>query len=75
MQYIQEIENLENILDSDEDNAEFVRNQRSYNVRQRHNNFDQWNDAEFLDRFRLSKNTILYLLEQIEDDLKPKREW
>ena len=63
-----------NLFDLREDAAflEFVelvtpRAQRVF--RERPNHFDQWNDEEFKARFRLSKNVVQYIINEIEDQI------
>ena len=43
---------------------------RQYTIRERVNHFDKWDDKEFSRRFRLSKETVTQLLQQIEPQLR-----
>lgn len=54
--------------DEDDDDDEFVE-RRLYLIRNKPNNFQVWDDAEFFERFRLKKDTVLELLHRIEDRL------
>lgn len=38
--------------------------------KKRPNNFLIWNDTQFLQRFRLSKNTVQMLIDEIREDIK-----
>lgn len=62
---------LENELTDDEDFLELVnilqegpRRRRVFRIRQNH--FLQWNEQQFLMRFRLSKQTFRFILSEIE---------
>lgn len=39
------------------------------NFRPRQNQFLKWNDKEFRERFRLSKETVSFLIEEISDEI------
>jgi len=49
--------------------------ERDYNLRERIDHFNKWNDEEFFNRFRLSKQTVTVLLAQIEANLRNRTEW
>lgn len=60
---------IEDILDNELINL--VNPQRkAYTVPFREDNIDKWTDNEFLQRYRLSKNTVLRLLENIKERLQ-----
>lgn len=43
---------------------------KPYNVLNRYDNFNMWDDIEFYNRFRVKKYTAVDLLQQIEDRIK-----
>lgn len=45
---------------------------RQYIVRERPDHLNIWNDSEFFNRFRLSKETVLAILELIEEEIRHK---
>ncbi|KAK9727479.1 hypothetical protein QE152_g19160 [Popillia japonica] len=56
-------------LDEENDLEIFNVLQPRQHIRIRPNDFEKWNDTEFVQRFRLSKATVLHLLTQIEHSL------
>lgn len=57
--------------DEDEDIVEFIEEQRRpYIVHERYDAFNELDDVDFVRRFRLSKNTVLFILEQIEEAIE-----
>ncbi|KAB0804518.1 hypothetical protein PPYR_01488 [Photinus pyralis] len=61
---------FEELMSDDEEIINFVeRPRRRKQFRQRKNHFEEWDDEAFLDRFRLSKDCILAILEQIEEQI------
>lgn len=57
--------------DEDEDIVEFIEEQRRpYIVNERYDAFNELDEVEFVRRFRLSKNTVLFILEQIEETIE-----
>lgn len=57
--------------DEDEDIVEFIEEQRRpYIVNERYDAFNELDDVDFVRRFRLSKNTVLFILEQIEEAIE-----
>lgn len=48
---------------------------RGYGLRPRTDHFNKWNDDEFYNRFRLSKPTVEFILQQIGRDLQNRTEW
>jgi hypothetical protein len=79
--YINKLAYLKNMADfgrdianSDSDDERFMnlaaQGRRPKNVRPRIENFNVWNDDEFFVRFRLTKATVLHLLQQIEHNLE-----
>lgn len=56
--------------DDDEEIIEFISRPRIRDVNLRTNLFESLNDSKFVRRFRLTKETTLLLLHQIEDKLK-----
>ncbi|VEN51785.1 unnamed protein product [Callosobruchus maculatus] len=69
------MENFGNITD-DEDFLEFVNlveHHREPQVyRNREDRFIKWNDNEFRDRFRLSKEATVFVIEEIHDVISPQ---
>lgn len=60
---------IDDILDYDL--VEIVNNEfRDYNVRERINHFNYWGPSEFVDRFRLSKETVQILLNLIQNRIQ-----
>lgn len=54
-----DLEELEAIFeDNDEELVLYIQNIRTYTIKERKNHMTIWNDQEFFDRFRFSKNTI-----------------
>lgn len=65
------MEVFEGLSDDDEYFYNFVEYQRRPQiVRQRFNPFEEYDDKDFFIRFRLSKATVLYILELIEGALE-----
>ncbi|KAG5868012.1 hypothetical protein JTB14_036570 [Gonioctena quinquepunctata] len=61
------------LLDSDEDIdiVEVLQHERRlYIVRERVDNFEKWDDHDFHARFRMRKDTVLSILELIENSLE-----
>lgn len=60
-------------LTDDEDFLELVEIEvfprRPRQLRQRPNHFDIWNDEEFRARFRLSKNTVSLVVDEIRNNI------
>lgn len=58
--------------DSDDDLRDYINilHRRPYTVRQRPNHFEFWDDEDFRIRFRLSKETVQHILENIEHRLR-----
>lgn len=54
--------------------VEALNRQQEYNVRPRRDHFDEWNDVEFFNRFRLSKQTVTLLLNHLEQALQNRTE-
>lgn len=54
----------EEILDFIFDNINI---RKKYTVRDRFQNIEKWDESEFFMRFRMTKNTVLYLLDKIQD--------
>lgn len=52
-----------------EDEANELRSPNPKSVRTRNNHFNRWNDAEFLKRFRVTKEITLFILHQIEAEI------
>ncbi|KAJ8968229.1 hypothetical protein NQ314_002397 [Rhamnusium bicolor] len=65
------MEQLYGILSDDEDMIDLIniidhpRAPRQF--RNRENQFGKWNDVEFFQRFRVSKDTVNFVLENIQD--------
>lgn len=53
-----DLEELEPIFDNDEELVLYIQNIRTYTIKERKNHMTIWNDQEFFDRFRFSKNII-----------------
>lgn len=74
MNYLEEIDD---VLIEDEENI--VNHQRKiYNTRNRfrhQDNFNSFDDMEFYMRYRLSKDSVLFILEQIRHELEPRTQW
>lgn len=51
----------------------FPRRQRIFRPRTDH--FTWWRDDEFFDRFRLSKNTVRYIVDMISDRICSRTNW
>lgn len=51
--------------DDDEEIIEFLDNMRTYTIRERMDHLDEWNNQEFFNRFRFSKNIVLHIIHQI----------
>lgn len=71
---------FENDSDFDDDEFDhlaliiaFPRRQRIF--RPRIDQFIAWRDDEFFDRFRLSKNTVHFLVDLIGDKIKSQTNW
>lgn len=47
---------------------------REYNIKPRIDHFNYWNDVEFFNRFRFSKDTVTFLLNLIDGDLQNRTE-
>ncbi|XP_063911960.1 putative nuclease HARBI1 [Zophobas morio] len=63
---------LENDWSDDEDIVEFINHERRpYKVSdQRPDHFEKWDDTDFVVRFRLTKNTVLSILELVDNRLE-----
>ncbi|XP_065200775.1 putative nuclease HARBI1 [Planococcus citri] len=63
-------------LTSDEDFQELVYKiafpRRKKKFRHRIDHFVEWNEQEFLDRFRLSKSTVMYLVEKLKSKISSR---
>ena len=58
-----------NIFESDDDDDfEFVE-RRPYTIKNKLDNFPRWDSTEFFERYRLKKDTVLDLLQEIEHRL------
>ena len=58
-----------NIFESDDDDDfEFVE-RRPYTIKNKLDNFRRWDSTEFFERYRLKKDTVLDLLQEIEHRL------
>lgn len=55
--------------DDDDEIIDFLNNIRTYTVRERPIHFNEWNNREFFDRFRFSKDTVQMILNQIRDHI------
>lgn len=61
---------------SDEENASialYIRRTRV--IRYRPNHFERWDDCEFYNRFRMSKQTAKLILNQIAPRIENKTKW
>lgn len=71
MQEIFEV--FDDVLSDDEELIDFVERPRQTKVfRNRIDHMQEWNDKEFLDRFRISKECSMGILYQIEELLAHK---
>ncbi|KAJ8914036.1 hypothetical protein NQ315_017554 [Exocentrus adspersus] len=62
-----DVQELFHIFDDNDDMLiDLANNIRSYSVKEREDHFNNCNESEFLNRFRLKKNTVLFVLPQIE---------
>ncbi|XP_032690384.1 putative nuclease HARBI1 [Odontomachus brunneus] len=60
--------NLNDFIDNDEEIVEFMEwERRPHIVQNRINHFDKWDELDFFRRFHLKKQTVLIILEQIEN--------
>lgn len=63
--------NLQELDDLFDDDDQEIRNiiemQRTYTINERIDHFNNLDDDEFFRRFRFSKNTVIYILDQIID--------
>lgn len=71
--------NLLELLTDDEDMRELIdlndgRRMRR-NFRERPNHFEKWNDKEFHQRFRFSKNGVRFILNLIEENITSPTNW
>lgn len=57
-------------VSSDEDYVDEAQIPRPRWIRERHSYFDEYDDVDFKTRFRMSKETTLSILEQIEEQLE-----
>lgn len=48
---------------------------RSRVVRQRPDHFEMWGDFEFLERFRLSKNTVRFIVDKLRNVITSPTNW
>lgn len=65
-------EDLENLTDDDDfmeliEIEAFPRAPRNFRLRENH--FLKWNEEEFRQRFRLSKETVEFIIEEIRDEI------
>lgn len=61
---------------SDEENLILVANvRREKRIQFRTNHFNYWDDIEFFDRFRMSKNSAYIVLEQIRSQIENATKW
>lgn len=51
----------------------FPRQQRIFRPRTDH--FNWWRDDEFFNRFRLSKNTVRFIVDLIGDQIRSRTDW
>lgn len=68
-----EVEDFDILNDPDGDLIDLIEDinpERTYNLRPRIDHFNYWNDAEFFNRFRLSKATVTVLLHNIDESLR-----
>lgn len=57
--------------DNDDEFVDFIEHRRRpYTVKPRTNPFNDLDDVDFIVRFRLRKQTVLYVLERIEHELE-----
>jgi hypothetical protein len=56
-----------NIFSDDDEDEENIR--RPYMLRNKLNHFEIWDDVDFFARFRLRKQTVMLLLNLIDDQL------
>ncbi|KAJ8909798.1 hypothetical protein NQ315_014736 [Exocentrus adspersus] len=62
-----DVQELFEIFDDDDDMLrDLANNIRGYSVKEREDHFNNCNETEFFNRFRLKKNTVLIILPQIE---------
>lgn len=64
------------VSDEDDDLLDFFEyERRPYIVKDRLNPFAELDDVDFIRRFRLSKPSVLVILEQIEETLETPTDW
>ncbi|GLV46575.1 uncharacterized protein CBL_20880, partial [Carabus blaptoides fortunei] len=65
------MDDINEVLTDSEDEINFVYNihepRRAKILRERKNHFEEWDEIDFLNRFRLSKDTVRRVLEQIKN--------
>ncbi|XP_024940550.1 uncharacterized protein LOC112494309 [Cephus cinctus] len=58
------------IFNSDDDYEDYkFLERRQYTIQSKPNNFQMWDDIEFIQRYRLKKTTVLELLHRIQEQL------
>lgn len=58
--------------DSDDEDQQFVAERRQYNLYERMDHFNKWDDIDFFRRFRLRKETVANILDLIRPKLENK---
>lgn len=65
------MEIFDGLSDEEEEFLDFLEHpRRPYVVKDRFNPFDEYDDLDFFMRFRLKKETVLMVLEQIEEQIE-----
>lgn len=70
------------LSDGDSDDDEFMEfvllitfPRRRKVVRQRPDHFEMWRDHEFLERFRLAKNTVRFIVDKLRNAISSRTNW